>query len=242
MEEAKKAMQACIDSVKTGTDRTVYYGFTIKEDSDEFMCREGYKDAAGLIAHFSDVKEALQKAHEVADVKSVDCIGPKAELEKLKKHLDALGGPTKMYFTTLGKSLSSLPFEGKKDAHVSVQPRLTVKEGKMDEMKKFLAETVDITAKGTKLNMYYGYYISGNTVRCREGYVNAEGLLSHMGEVGAVLAKAMPLCETMEMGVHATAGEIKKCKEHILKAMPMTTFWELLPGAVTGNAIETIQT
>jgi len=136
MMEAKDMMEACIKGVKTSTDDILYYGFTVMGD-DEFMCREGYKNADALITHLSDLKEELARAVEVADVVYVDCLGPEKELKKLEEPLKAFGP---VFYASHGASLSFLPLEGAVDTHMSLQPKMEVKEGKMDELKKVVID------------------------------------------------------------------------------------------------------
>ena len=40
-------------------------------------------------------------------------------------------------------------------------------------------------------NLFYEFTINGDEVFCREGYVNAEALLAHLENVGAMLAQAL---------------------------------------------------
>jgi hypothetical protein len=47
---------------------------------------------------------------------------------------------------------------------------------------------VEKTAKEEK-NLFYEFTVNGDEVFCREGYADAEGLLAHLENVGALLAE-----------------------------------------------------
>jgi quinol monooxygenase YgiN len=74
----------------TGTeDKCLYYGFTF--DGDAAHCREGYEDAAGLLAHLENVGALLQEALQIADLTRLEVHGPEDELAQLREPLAGLG-------------------------------------------------------------------------------------------------------------------------------------------------------
>ncbi|MFN2475701.1 MAG: putative quinol monooxygenase [Chthoniobacterales bacterium] len=68
--------------------KNLFYEFTI--NGDEVFCREGYRDADGLLAHLADVDAMLKEALKIADLTRLEVHGPAVELEKLKEPLAAL--------------------------------------------------------------------------------------------------------------------------------------------------------
>ena len=60
----------------------LYYGFSF--DGDQVHCREGYRDAAGVLAHLENVGELLQQALQIADITRLEVHGPDAELAQLR--------------------------------------------------------------------------------------------------------------------------------------------------------------
>lgn len=66
----------------------LYYSFSF--DGDTAYCREGYMDAAALLAHSENVGALLQEAAAIADVIRFEVHGPESELEKLRQPLAAL--------------------------------------------------------------------------------------------------------------------------------------------------------
>ena len=68
-----------------GETGNLFYEFTI--NGDEVFCREGYVNAAALLAHLENVGEMLAAALKMADLIRIEVHGPAAELEKLKEPL-----------------------------------------------------------------------------------------------------------------------------------------------------------
>ena len=63
-------------------EKCLYYGFSF--DGDHAHCREGYADAAGVLAHLENVSRLLQEALTIADMTRLEVHGPEAELDKLR--------------------------------------------------------------------------------------------------------------------------------------------------------------
>jgi quinol monooxygenase YgiN len=80
---------------KTGSEKEVlFYGFTV--NGDEFLCREAYQTAAGLLTHLNNVDALLKELLKIADLNRLEVHGPAPELEKLKASLAHLNPA---YFT-----------------------------------------------------------------------------------------------------------------------------------------------
>lgn len=60
----------------------IYYGFTF--DGDNAHCREGYADAAGVLAHLENVGALLGEALKIADISRLEVHGPESEIDKLR--------------------------------------------------------------------------------------------------------------------------------------------------------------
>lgn len=65
--------------------KCLYYGWSF--DGDLVHCREGYKDAAGLLAHLENVADLLRELFKIADVTRLEVHGPAQEIEQLRKPL-----------------------------------------------------------------------------------------------------------------------------------------------------------
>jgi len=74
---------------KTRTEpKCLYYGFSFA--GDRAHCREGYEDAAGLLAHLENVDALLKQALQISDLIRLEIHGPEAELAQLREPLAAL--------------------------------------------------------------------------------------------------------------------------------------------------------
>ena len=66
----------------------VHYAFSL--DGDNAHCREGYDDAAAVLAHLDNVGALLQETLKIADISRLEVHAPAAEIEKLRAPLAAL--------------------------------------------------------------------------------------------------------------------------------------------------------
>src|SRR5437660_7663912 len=94
---------------------------------------------------------------------------------------------------------------------VSLHPYFKVHPGKLEDFKKRFPEFVELTKKEPK-NLFYEFSVKGDEVFCREGYVDAEGLLAHLDNVGAPLAQAMQIADLVRLEVHGPAAELAKLR------------------------------
>ena len=68
--------------------KCLYYGFSFS--GDQVHCREGYKDAEGLLAHLKNVGSLLEESLKIADLARLEIHGPEEELAKLREPLSSL--------------------------------------------------------------------------------------------------------------------------------------------------------
>jgi len=94
---------------------------------------------------------------------------------------------------------------------VSLHPYFKVHPGKLETFKASLPAFVDKTA-AEKKNLFYGFTINGTEVFCREGYTDAEGVLAHLDNVGALLAEALKIADLTRVELHGVAEELDKLK------------------------------
>jgi quinol monooxygenase YgiN len=65
-----------------------HYAFSF--DGDTAHCREGYDDAAALLAHLDNVGALLKETLKIADIARLEVHGPAAEIDKLRAPLAGL--------------------------------------------------------------------------------------------------------------------------------------------------------
>ena len=65
--------------------KALYYGFCF--DGDQALCREGYADAEGVLAHLDNVGDLLQEALAIAELTRLEIHGSEGQLAKLREPL-----------------------------------------------------------------------------------------------------------------------------------------------------------
>lgn len=98
------------------------------------------------------------------------------------------------------------------DRGVSLHPYFKVADGKMGEFRALCERFMEATAREPKC-LYYGFSFCGDEAHCREGYADAEGLLAHLDNVGAILEEALKIAEVARLEVHGTEEELAKLRE-----------------------------
>lgn len=102
---------------------------------------------------------------------------------------------------------------------VSLHPYFKVHPGKLDEFTNGFPVFVELTQTEPK-NLFYEFTVNGDEVFCREAYTDAEGLLHHLDNVGALLAHAMKIADLVRVEVHGPAAELEKLKEPLAHLKP----------------------
>merc|ERR1712144_200530 len=78
---------------------------------------------------------------------------------------------------------------------LTIQPTFTIKD--WEAAAPIMAEFVERTKTETGC-VYYGWTKVGDTLFCREAYVNAEGVLAHLDNVGALVGKMLEAAATLD--------------------------------------------
>ncbi len=98
-----------------------------------------------------------------------------------------------------------------KSNFVSLHPYFKVHPGKLETVKAGFPRFVEKTAIERK-NLFYGFSINGDEIFCREGYIDAEGVLAHLDNVGALLAEMLTVADFTRVEVHGPAEELDKLR------------------------------
>merc|ERR1712144_104222 len=89
-------------------------------------------------------------------------------------------------------------------------PSVTIKDWSLAA--PIMAEFVEAT-KTEKGCVYYGWTKVGDKLFCREAYKNAEGVLAHLDNVGALVGKMLEAAATLDkIELHGPPAEMDKCK------------------------------
>lgn len=97
------------------------------------------------------------------------------------------------------------------DTCCTIVPYFKVHDGKLDDFRALCERFVEQTS--TEPNcLYYGVSLDGDEVHCREGYKDAEGLLAHLENVGALIGEALTISEIVRLEVHGPDAELEKLR------------------------------
>ena len=105
------------------------------------------------------------------------------------------------------------------DKCCTIVPYFKVASGELEAFKKNCEAMVTQTSNEAKC-LYYGFSFDGDQAHCREGYEDAEGLLAHLDNVGALLEEALKIAEITRLEVHGPADELEKLREPLAKLQP----------------------
>ncbi len=105
------------------------------------------------------------------------------------------------------------------DTCCSIVPYFKVQSGQLEAFKALAEQFVEKTSTEAKA-LYYGFSFDGDLAHCREGYADADGLLAHLGNVGALLQEAFKIAEITRLEVHGPAAELAKLREPLADLKP----------------------
>jgi len=103
---------------------------------------------------------------------------------------------------------------------VSLHPYFKAYPGKLEGLKAAFPAFIEKAASEEK-NLFYGFTSNGDEIFCREGYADAEGLLAHLDNVGALLAEALKMADLTRLEVHGPATELDKLRAPLAHLNPV---------------------
>jgi hypothetical protein len=105
------------------------------------------------------------------------------------------------------------------DSCCTIVPYFKAHEGKLDSFKALCERFISKSATEPKC-LYYGFSFNGDQIHCREGYVDAEGVLTHLGNVGALLMEALTLADLARLEIHGPETELAKLRGPLAQFNP----------------------
>jgi hypothetical protein len=105
------------------------------------------------------------------------------------------------------------------DTCCTIVPYFKIHDGQLDTFKQMCGEFMTLTDTEPKC-LYYGFSFDGDEAHCREGYVDAEGLLAHLENVGALLGEALKIADLSRLEVHGPEAELAKLREPLALLNP----------------------
>ena len=98
------------------------------------------------------------------------------------------------------------------DKCCTIVPYFKVHDGKLKAFKLLCEQFVEKSRTEQKC-LYYGFSFDGYQVPCREGYADAEGVLTHLGNVGALLQEALKIADMTKLEIHGPKEELDKLRK-----------------------------
>ena len=106
-----------------------------------------------------------------------------------------------------------------KDRCCSIVPYFKVSEGKLNAFKTLCEKFIEQTKEEPKC-LYYGFTFDKNQVHCREGYEDAEGVLTHLENVGPLLKESLQISDLIRLEIHGPKEELSKLQEPLAHLQP----------------------
>eukprot|EP00929_Paragymnodinium_shiwhaense_P041570 TRINITY_DN2157_c1_g1_i1.p1 TRINITY_DN2157_c1_g1~~TRINITY_DN2157_c1_g1_i1.p1 ORF type:complete len:912 (-),score=368.51 TRINITY_DN2157_c1_g1_i1:215-2950(-) len=212
-EKAKPIMEEFVAKTKTEKG-CIYYGWDI--DGDKLFCREAYVNATAVLKHLENVGPCLDALLAgPAKLDRLEFHGPASELSKLKETATKLNAH--MYTVDMGLSFmveENASGEPRNFGLCTVNPYFTVLN--MDKAKPIMQDFVERTAK-EKSCVFYGWTMEGDKLFCREGYLNANGVLRHLENVGPCIDKLLEegVCKLDSIEFHGPQADLEKLEEKV---------------------------
>ena len=137
--------------------------------------------------------------------------------KEVKNHSVGKGCDARL-FDTLGYE-TYFPDMSALSNFVSFHPYFKVHPGKLEAVKAGFPRFLEKTATERK-NLFYGFTINGDEIFCREGYTDAEGVLAHLDNVGALFTEMLTMADLTRVEVHGPSAELEKLKEPLAHLNP----------------------
>lgn len=105
------------------------------------------------------------------------------------------------------------------DTCCTIVPYFDIPEENMFAFRSLCEKFVEKTKAESKC-LYYGFSFNGREAHCREGYKDAEGLMSHLYNVGPLFKEALKIAKLSRLEVHGPEKELAKLREPLSNLNP----------------------
>ena len=114
-----------------------------------------------------------------------------------------------------------------KDTCCTLVPYFKIHEGQLGAFKQGCEAFVEKT-KTEPGCMFYAFSFDGDEAHCREGYADADAVLQHLDNIGALLQEALKISDITRLEVHAPESEVAKLRDPLSGLNPQ--FFTLATG------------
>lgn len=88
---------------------------------------------------------------------------------------------------------------------------MKIHDGKLPQFKALCEQLVEKTSAEPGC-LYYGFSFDGDLAHCREGYRDADGVLAHLADVGALLTELLKISDMVRLEIHGPEAELAKLR------------------------------
>ena len=176
---------------------------------DKFFCNEAYADAQAVLTHMKNLEKAGD-FNGAAKLTNIEFHGPAVELEKLR---DAAKAVNAMLFTEdQGASFMHPLAPGVEASTASLCTMHAyydiTDEGKAEPVLTNLAAKTK-TERGC---VYYGWTKAGDTLFCREGYLDSDAVLAHIRNL-ATCTGLTGCTKLRRLELHGPPAQLEKLRD-----------------------------
>ena len=105
------------------------------------------------------------------------------------------------------------------DSCCTIVPYFKVHPGKMKAFRQLCEQFITRTRTEAKC-LYYGFSFNDDIVHCREGYQDAQGVLTHLENINDLFQKALTISDLLRLEIHGNQTEIDKLRQPLAELKP----------------------
>ena len=105
------------------------------------------------------------------------------------------------------------------DKCCTIVPYFKIHSGQIETFKGLCERFVEKTSEEVKC-LFYGFSFYEDQAHCREGYEDAEGVLTHLENVGALLEEALKIADLTRLEIHGPEEELAKLRTPLAELNP----------------------
>lgn len=184
---ARPLMAAYLDKVRAERG-AMFCGWTVC--GNKLFCREGFHDAGAVRDHLANVKGTVEQLLSgPATLDAVELHGPTDGLASCEEAMRAYGS-TRYFSIDSGCTFLVRPYAGmsRGQSFFSLHPTFTVHD--WGAARPLLDESVERMRQASGC-IYFGWTRSGDTLSCRQAYLNAAGVLAHLESVDPLVDRLL---------------------------------------------------
>ena len=105
------------------------------------------------------------------------------------------------------------------DKCCTICPYFKIHEGQAAAFRNLAERFVEATRSEPEC-LYYGFSFDGDEAHCREGYVDADALLTHCENVRPLIDESMQISDLTRLEIHGPEEELARLREPLAEFSP----------------------